>query len=132
MLIKNILWSLFITGLCVGVHYILTRWVTRRLQCATLRKPRAGLLCSLLLLAHLSECGVYAAFYYIHHCFSSLYDSLYFSITSFATVGYGDLLLPRFWEISGSLEGMTGALLTGWSVALLVAVVVLESGEKQR
>ncbi|EFE08869.1 hypothetical protein CIT292_07148 [Citrobacter youngae ATCC 29220] len=40
--------------------------------------------------------------------------------------------MPRFWEISGSLEGMTGALLTGWSVALLVAVVVLESGEKQR
>ena len=57
---------------------------------------------------------------------------VHFTITSFATVGYGDLLLPRFWEISGSLEGMTGALLTGWSVALLVAVVVLESGEKQR
>jgi len=48
-----------------------------------------------LLFLHLVECGLWAAFFYFDYCFSSLADSVYFSLITYATVGYGDVVLSR-------------------------------------
>jgi hypothetical protein len=47
----------------------------------------------------------------------------YFSLTSYATVGYGDVLLPEEWRLLGSFEGTVGVLMPGWSTSLMVAVI---------
>jgi voltage-gated potassium channel len=65
---------------------------------------------------------LWASFYRLQ-CFPSWELAFYFSGTSYSTVGYGDVVLPASWRLLGPLESMTGLLMCGVSVSLLVAVV---------
>jgi voltage-gated potassium channel len=55
-------------------------------------------------------------------CFPSWEAALYFSASSYATVGYGDIVLPAKWRMLGPLESMIGVLMCGVSVSLLFAI----------
>jgi len=48
---------------------------------------------------------------------------LYFSATSYSTVGYGDVVLPLEWRLLGPLESMVGMIMAGVSVSILFAIV---------
>lgn len=65
---------------------------------------------------------LWASFYRLR-CFPSWELAFYFSGASYSTVGYGDVVLPAHWRLLGPLESMTGVLMCGVSVSLLVAVV---------
>jgi len=56
-------------------------------------------------------------------CFRSWNSALYFSATSYSTVGYGDVVLPLRWRLLGPLESMMGVLMCGISVSLLFALI---------
>jgi voltage-gated potassium channel len=56
-------------------------------------------------------------------CFSSWESALYFSASSYATVGYGDIVLPSNWRMLGPLESIIGVLMCGISVSILFATV---------
>jgi len=56
-------------------------------------------------------------------CFPSWESALYFSASSYATVGYGDIILPSKWRMLGPIESIIGVLICGVSVSLLVAIV---------
>jgi hypothetical protein len=56
-------------------------------------------------------------------CFSSWESALYFSASSYATVGYGDVVLPSNWRMLGPLQSIIGVLMCGISVSLLFATV---------
>jgi hypothetical protein len=43
-------------------------------------------------------------------CFPSWESALYFSATSYATVGYGDVTLPLRWRLLGPPESIIGVL----------------------
>ena len=65
-------------------------------------------------------------------CLPSWESALYFSASSYATVGYGDVVLPSNWRMLGPLESIMGVLMCGVSVSLLFAIVTrLLSGETQ-
>ncbi len=65
-------------------------------------------------------------------CFPSWETAFYFSASSYATVGFGDVLLPSRWRLLGPLESMVGMLMAGASVGLLIAAVThLVDGEPQ-
>jgi hypothetical protein len=55
-------------------------------------------------------------------CFSSWESAVYFSASSYATVGYGDVVLPSRWHLLGPLESIMGVLMCGLSVSLLFAI----------
>ena len=57
-------------------------------------------------------------------CFSSWESALYFSASSYATVGYGDVVLPSKWRMLGPLESIIGVLMCGISISLLFATVI--------
>ena len=78
---------------------------------------------SVLLLIHLVEAAIWAAFYRISGLFSEFETALYFSITSYTTVGYGDVLLPPSWRVLGPMEAAVGILMFGWSTAIIVAAI---------
>jgi voltage-gated potassium channel len=61
--------------------------------------------------------------FYRSRCFASWERAIYFSATSYSTVGYGDLILPSNWSILGPLEGITGVLMCGVSVSVLFALI---------
>jgi voltage-gated potassium channel len=56
-------------------------------------------------------------------CFPSWESAFYFSGSSYATVGYGDVVLPSKWRLLGPLESMVGMLMSGVSIGLLFAAV---------
>ena len=65
---------------------------------------------------------LWASFYRLR-CFPSWELAFYFSSSSYATVGYGDVVLPSNWRLLGPLESMTGVLMCGLSVGILFALV---------
>jgi voltage-gated potassium channel len=77
---------------------------------------------TLMLLLQLLEVMLWAGFYR-WKCFPSLDAALYFSSTSFSTVGYGDLVLPSTWRLLGPIESVTGVLMCGLSASGLFAIV---------
>ena len=65
-------------------------------------------------------------------CFPSWESAFYFSASSYATVGYGDVILPSKWRLLGPLESMVGMLMSGVSIGLLFAAVThLVDGESR-
>jgi voltage-gated potassium channel len=72
---------------------------------------------------HTAEIWAFAAFYLLVGALPDLETALYFSTTSYASIGYGDVVLGREWRLVGAIEGAMGAILLGCSIAFLVAVV---------
>ena len=70
---------------------------------------------------HAIEIWSWAAAYVIVGAVSGFATALYFSTATFSTLGYGDIVLASEWRLFGSLEGINGFLLIGWSTAYLVA-----------
>ena len=65
-------------------------------------------------------------------CLPSWESAFYFSASSYATVGYGDVVLPSKWRLLGPLESMVGMLMSGVSIGLLFAAVThLVDGESR-
>ena len=56
-------------------------------------------------------------------CFPSWESAFYFSASSYATVGYGDVVLPANWRMLGPLESIIGVLMCGISVSVLFVTV---------
>ncbi|HUA26779.1 MAG TPA: potassium channel family protein [Steroidobacteraceae bacterium] len=77
---------------------------------------------SMMIGLHMTEILLWAAFYR-WLCFPSWESSFYFSTTSYSTVGYGDVVLPKVWRNLGPVESVTGVLMCGLSVSLLFAIV---------
>src|SRR5712672_1073845 len=71
---------------------------------------------------HMSQILLWAAFYR-WDCFPSWESAFYFSITSYSTVGYGDLILPAAWRSLGPVESAAGVLMCGLSASFLFAIV---------
>ena len=76
-----------------------------------------------LITLHLSEAVIWAAFYSWNGLFHDFETSLYFSLSSYTTAGYGEVLLPRSWRLLGTIEAISGVLLCGLSAAFLFAIV---------
>jgi len=72
---------------------------------------------------HAVEIWLYALVYLALGELPTLESALYFSTTTFTTVGYGDVVLDERWRMVAALEGFNGFLLIGWSTAFLVSVI---------
>lgn len=73
-------------------------------------------------LLHTIEVWIYALAYMAMGAFADFPTALYFSATAFSTLGFGDVVLDHDWRLFGSVEGVTGLILIGWSSAFLLSV----------
>jgi len=71
---------------------------------------------------HLFEILLWTVFYR-WRCFPSWESAFYFSAASYATVGYGDVVLPQMWRTLGPVESISGVLMCGLSASFLFAIV---------
>ena len=76
-----------------------------------------------LILIHALEITAWGLFYFAERCLPTFSSAVYFSGVTYATVGYGDLLLPNSWRMLAPIEGLTGILMCGLSAGLFFAVV---------
>ncbi|MFL6721391.1 MAG: ion channel [Sphingomonas sp.] len=72
---------------------------------------------------HTVEIWLYAALYMGLRAFPRFEQALYFSTVTYASIGYGDVLMPRQWRILGAIEGAVGIIMLGWSTAFLVSLL---------
>lgn len=52
-----------------------------------------------------------------------LESAFYFSMVTFTTLGYGDIVLDQSWRLLASFQAATGIIMFGWTTAILMAVV---------
>ena len=115
----------------VLIHLFGLAILMRVLRSHTRLLPRLTLLPLTLLLAatvgiiaiHTLEIWLYALLYLQLHAFRHFEQALYFSTVTYATIGYGDVLMPHQWRILGAIEGAVGMLMLGWSTAFIVSLM---------
>lgn len=72
---------------------------------------------------HSAEIWIWAGIDQLLGAFTDFEHALYFSTSTYVTIGYGDVVLPPGLRILGAIEGASGIILIGWSTAFFFSIV---------
>jgi len=130
-MLLNLLIAWCLLALTVTIHAAGVAAIARRVFGASFRPdtrlwPFTWLLVRVawqLIILHVIEITLWAWFFWWQECLPDMESALYFSGVTYATVGYGDLVLPQEWRLFGPIEGLTGILMCGLSVSFFFAIV---------
>ncbi len=125
-----------LTMVTIGIHAVGTAWWIGRLKLMA-NRAKGGqirllplrLLCStalLLLVLHMAEVVPWASVYLLLpglQSIGSFEQATYFATVTFASLGYGDIVIDGPWRLLSAIQAMNGLLVFGWSTALLFALV---------
>ena len=105
----------------VGTARRALEWERRRpqLRLAAVMVATVGVL----MLAHLAEVMVWSLAYGILDVAPPGADPRYFAFVNYTTLGYGDVVPVERWRLLGPMAAMNGALLFGWSTAVIFEVL---------
>jgi hypothetical protein len=78
---------------------------------------------SVLMAAHTAEVAIWALGYRIFDAAPPGSDLVYFAFVNYTTLGYGDVLPVKDWQLLGPITAMNGVLLFGWSTAVIFEVL---------
>ncbi len=110
-------------GMLVLIHWLAR---VRRVLESPSTPRRVALLLRLFLgivLLHLIQVGLWAVVFWQAQELPNLETALYFSLATYTTIGFGDVVVGPGWRVLAGIEGLTGILLVGWSTAFVFAVV---------
>jgi hypothetical protein len=95
-----------------------TRWLAALFNAGVILLAAFGLFA-----LHSIEIWTWAGVYRWLGVFPDFEQALYFSTSTYVTIGYGDLVLPAGSRILGAIEGASGIILIGWSTAFFFSIV---------
>jgi voltage-gated potassium channel len=72
---------------------------------------------------HTVEIWAWAILYLLLGALPDFEQALYFSTSTYVTIGYGDIVLDQNSRVLGAIEGANGIILLGWSTAFFFSVV---------
>ena len=131
-MIEQLAFAASLVALTVTIHFFgliaLLRVLTSRADAlhahqSWIRQGGAIVLLVLGLMAiHTAQVWLYAVAYLMVDALPDFETALYFSTSSFTTIGYGDVVLDRRWRLVAAIEGANGLLLFGWSTAFLISI----------
>lgn len=131
-MLANLILATAMVALTVMIHFIglavLMMILSRRArgihQEARIWRQGAALVAVVfgLFAVHTIEIWTYAALYRFLGEFDTFETALYFSASTFTTVGFGDIFLDERWRLLSAIESANGFLLIGWSTAFLISV----------
>jgi hypothetical protein len=110
-------------GMLLAIHWLAR--VRHVLESPNVSR-RVGLLLRLfvwIVLLHLIQIGLWAVVFWRARELPTLETAVYFSLATYTTIGFGDVVLGPGWRVLSGIEGLTGLLLVGWSTAFVFAVV---------
>jgi hypothetical protein len=132
-MLQQILFALALTCLTVVLHAVGSvlivlpvTGVWKQVVAASIVSRQVWLLIrlvGLMLILHILEMAVWAAAYTAGGVLPDFETALYFSMTSYTTVGYGDVIPPNSWRLLGPAEAVVGILMLGWSTSIIVVAV---------
>ncbi len=131
-LLANLAVSSLMVGLTVLIHFWGLLGLTRlmsgggaRLRPHEGRSRAAALILFVvfgIFVLHTGEIWLYAALYVALGETRTLEEALYFSTVSFASVGFGDIVLSPRWRLVSAIEAANGVIFFAWSTAFLLTV----------
>jgi voltage-gated potassium channel Kch len=77
-----------------------------------------------MLVANIIQMAIWATLFMIIGEFDEFAKALYFSSVTFATLGYGDVVLSEQWRLLSGVEAANGILMFGVSTAVMTAAVL--------
>ena len=78
---------------------------------------------SVLMAAHTFEVVVWSMTYLIAGAVPPGNSVVYFAFVNYTTLGYGDIIPVKDWQLLGPMTAMNGVLLFGWSTAVIFEVL---------
>ena len=134
-MLLNIIVGLSLIGLTVVIKgYGTMLWVSKfdrersHLNTDTFKKHGTRLLIStavFLIFIHLIQAALWALVYMLLPGvteFETFEKSMYFSLVTFTTLGYGEITIASANRILAGLEAINGITLIGWSTAFMFAI----------
>ena len=73
--------------------------------------------------ATLIEAGVWAAVYLGVDALGDFETAFYFSVVTYTTLGFGDVVIGEEWRILSAFEAVNGVMMFGWTTALVVVAI---------
>ena len=73
---------------------------------------------------HTLEIFVWSLAYWLVGAAPEGTDLFYFAFVNYTTLGYGEILPVKAWQLLGPMAAMTGILMFGWSTAVLFDVLI--------
>jgi hypothetical protein len=117
----------------ITIHALVMTAIVRVAQAVATRKntlhPSLLLVCIMiatvlvLMAAHASEVIVWSLAYLIVEAAPSGSNLVYFAFVNYTTLGYGDVIPTKDWQLLGPITAMNGVLLFGWSTAVIFEVL---------
>lgn len=71
----------------------------------------------------LLEVLLWALTYYLLNALQGFEPAFYFSMVTFTTLGYGEIVLGEQWRLLASFEAANGIIMFGWTTAVILAAV---------
>ena len=132
MIFKNLILGIALIIVTILIHSMVTRYIIHLVnrkhnpKNKHLKQPYefwVALMVLIMFLAAFAEASVWAFVYAKIGALPDFHTSLYFSIVTFTTLGYGDVTPHNEWQLLASIEAAIGIIIFGWSTAIVMAVV---------
>jgi hypothetical protein len=129
--LEEVLWGVVLIAITLAIHAVAmptTLLASERLSArfSSRERFRNGILVLLagswmIVVTHLFEVMVWAAFLYLRDAFANVSDAYYYSLLQYTAVGSA-LTLPDRWRLLGGMITMAGLLTFAWSTAVLLTL----------
>ena len=109
-------------GMVLAMHMM--KLQTRHLKrLRMMRVYRVSGIALLMFNVSLLEVLLWAVVYHQLNALEGFEPALYFSMVTFTTLGYGEIVLGEQWRLLASFEAANGIIMFGWTTAIILAAV---------
>lgn len=132
-LLIGITTAIHAAGMMVAIHLSRSLWhLHPRHPLLPIARPMV-VSCIVLLMFLLSvfEVLAWAVSYRLLGVFPELEPAMYFSMVTYTTLGYGDVVLNEQWRLLASFQAANGIIIFGWTTAVVLAVVQRRYGKQE-
>ncbi|HET7805765.1 MAG TPA: potassium channel family protein [Pseudolabrys sp.] len=131
-MLRQLLFGGAVSAVNIGLHALVMMILIRVAQMASARSRKQASrhlvlvmipTVLVLMVTHAGEIMVWALAYSLVDATPPDADRVYFAFVNYTTLGYGDVVPVRRWNLLGPMTAMNGVLLFGWSTAVIFEVL---------
>ncbi|WP_271947221.1 ion channel [Ruegeria faecimaris] len=130
---EQIIWGSVYLGICFLIEIALLTWCMQIIRVMSIKLEKSKRFVTIaspltialifIVMIHTFQVWLWAIVWVFGDVLADWNSALYFSLVTFTTLGYGDIVLDDGLRIFGAFASVTGLLAFGLSTAFLVAVM---------
>jgi hypothetical protein len=131
-MLRQLLFGGAVSAVNIGLHALVMMILIRVAQMASARSRKQASrhlvlvmipTVLVLMVTHAGEIMVWALAYSLVDATPPDADRVYFAFVNYTTLGYGDVVPVKRWNLLGPMTALNGVLLIGWSTAVIFEVL---------